>query len=182
MLGPTGVGVLWGKMELLEQLNPYQYGGEMIEAVYLDKTLFKKPPHKFEAGTPHIAGVVGLGGAIDYLEKLGMGNVRKHEVEITEYALKSLMKLKHIRIYGPQVAEDRGGVIAFTFGTAHAHDIAQILDSSNICIRSGHHCAMPLHIQLKVSSTARASFYIYSTKDDVDALIKGLEKVQEIFK
>ena len=178
MLGPTGVGVLWGKMELLEELKPYQYGGEMIEEVHIDKTIFKKPPHKFEAGTPNIAGVIGLGAAIDYLENLGMAAVRKHEVEITSYALKLLKERKYLTIYGP---ENRGGVIAFTMKGVHAHDIAQILDEDNICIRAGNHCAMPLHEYLKLPATARASFYIYTTKEDIDMLILGLEKVKWIF-
>ena len=178
MLGPTGVGVLWGKMELLETLPPYQYGGEMIKEVHVDKTVFAKPPHKFEAGTPHIAGVIGFGAAIDYLEKLGMDNVRAHEVEITAYALKQLKQIGDITIYGPQ---ERGGVIAFTMKGVHAHDIAQILDEDNICIRAGHHCAMPLHEYLKISATARVSFYVYTTKEDVDALIEGLEKVKILF-
>lgn len=181
MLGPTGVGILWGKYTLLHDLPVYQYGGEMIQAVYMDHTEFKDTPHKFEAGTPHIAGVIGLGAAIDYLEKLGMENVRHHETELVRYALKKFNSLKFLKIYGPEKAEDRGGVIAFTMEKAHAHDIAQILDSNNICIRSGHHCAMPLHIQLNIASTARASFYVYSTTEDVDTLIEGLEKVKSIF-
>ncbi|KKS87306.1 MAG: Cysteine desulfurase [Candidatus Gottesmanbacteria bacterium GW2011_GWB1_43_11] len=166
MLGPTGVGVLWGRYELLDNMNPYQYGGEMISAVYVDRTEFKDPPHKFEAGTPHIAGVIGLGAAIDYLRVLGMDKVRQHEIEMTSYALKLLRSLKGLKIYGPQNPENRGGVIAFTIERIHAHDIAQILDSNNICIRAGHHCAMPLHLSLDVASTARASFYVYTTKED----------------
>ena len=181
MLGPTGVGVLWGRYELLDNMNPYQYGGEMISAVYVDRTEFKDPPHKFEAGTPHIAGVIGLGAAIDYLRVLGMDKVRQHEIEMTSYALKLLRSLKGLKIYGPQNPENRGGVIAFTIERIHAHDIAQILDSNNICIRAGHHCAMPLHLSLDVASTARASFYVYTTKEDIDALVKGLKRVQEIF-
>lgn len=182
MLGPTGVGVLWAKYALLNQLSPYQYGGEMIQAVYTDHTEFKKPPHKFEAGTPHIAGVIGLGAAIDYLEDLGMNNVRKHEIELVDYALKQLKLLKGLTVYGPQKAEGRGGVLTFTMKEAHAHDIAQILDSNNICIRAGHHCAMPLHLSLNIASTARASFYVYTTKHDIDALVEGLKKVEKIFK
>lgn len=182
MLGPTGVGVLWGKMEHLENLSPYQYGGEMIQEVYVEKTIFKKPPHKFEAGTPHIAGVIGFGAAVDYLSNIGMDNVRKHEKELTAYALNELNRVTGIRIYGSNDVEHRGGVIAFTIKSAHAHDIAQILDEDNICIRSGNHCAMPLHTYLKLPATARASFYIYTTKEDVDTLIKGLEKVGRIFR
>lgn len=181
MLGPTGVGILWGRYELLHKLRPYQFGGEMIQAVYQEHSEFKDTPHKFEAGTPHIAGVIGLGAAIDYLEKLGMENVRKHEVKLLEYALNRLKMIEGITIYGPQKAVDRGGVIAFTLKQAHAHDIAQILDTDNICIRSGHHCAMPLHLYLKVASTARASFYVYSTEEDVDSLVEALKKVLKVF-
>lgn len=175
MLGPTGVGVLWGKKEELEKLSPYQYGGEMITEVYVEKTLFKPPPYKFEAGTPNIAGVIGLGAAIDYLENLGMDAVRQHEKEITSYALASL---KYLTIYGP---EERCGVIAFTMKGVHAHDIAQVLDEDNICIRSGNHCAMPLHTHLGIPATARISFYIYTTKEDIDSLVEGLEKVKKKF-
>lgn len=182
MLGPTGVGVLWGKYGLLHKMQPFQYGGEMIQAVYTDHTEFKDAPHKFEAGTPHIAGVIGLGAAIDYLENLGMDAVRRHEMELTTYALRELKSLKGLKIYGPLKAQERSGVIAFTIKGVHAHDIAQILDSSNICIRSGHHCAMPLHNCLGLTATARASFYVYSTKDDIDKLAEGLHKVQKIFK
>jgi len=181
MLGPTGVGVLWGKREVLEQLSPYQYGGDMIKEVHIKNSVFADLPHKFEAGTPHIAGVIGLGAAVDYLQALGMDAIRKHEIEITRYALKALINLKGITIYGPSDAEDRGVVIAFTMKGAHAHDIAQLLDEDNVCIRAGHHCAMPLHEYLHISATARASFYVYTTKEDVDALILGLEKIRKIF-
>lgn len=181
MLGPTGVGVLWGKYDILNTMQPYQYGGEMIQAVYPDRSEFKDAPYKFEAGTPHIAGVIGLGAAIDYLTALGLGNVRQHEIELVDYALTQLRQIDGLTIYGPQQSKDRGGVVAFTMQKAHAHDIAQILDSNNICVRSGHHCAMPLHLYLKIASTARASFYVYTTKKDIDALVKGLQKVQEVF-
>ena len=154
----------------------------MIEAVYQEKSLFKLPPHNFEAGTPHIAGVIGLGAAIDYLENIGMDDVRAHEVEITEYALAQLKLLKGITIYGPLKAKNRCGVIAFTIKNIHAHDIAQILDSSNICIRAGHHCAMPLHEHQKLPATARASFYVYSTKEDIDIFLNGIKKVEKLFK
>ena len=178
MLGPTGVGVLWGKYELLDSMKPYQYGGEMIQEVRVDKTIFKEVPHKFEAGTPHIAGVIGFGAAIDYLSALGMDNVRAHEEEIVTYAMKELKKVNGLTIYGPQ---KRAGVIAFTMKSAHAHDIAQILNEDNVCIRSGNHCAMPLHLSMGIAATARASFYIYTTKEDVDVLVQGLEKVNKIF-
>ncbi len=182
MLGPTGVGVLWGKKEWLEQLPPFMYGGEMISEVRVDKTIFKTLPHKFEAGTPHIAGVIGLGAAVDYLTRLGIDQVRHHEQEIVQYALKQLAQIKGIIIYGPKEVRLRGGVVAFTLKNAHAHDIAQILDEDNICIRSGNHCAMPLHLYLGVGATARASFYLYNTPSDVDALVRGLEKTYAIFK
>lgn len=178
MLGPTGIGVLWAKMDLLERLNPYQYGGEMISEVHVDRTVFKEPPHKFEAGTPHIAGVIGLGAAVDYLTKLGMENVREHEKEIISYAMKELAKMKEIAIYGPK---ERAGVIAFTLKNAHPHDIAQLLNEDNICVRAGNHCAMPLHEYLGIAATARASFYIYTTKEDIDVLVVGLQKIQKLF-
>ncbi len=181
MLGPTGVGVLWGRREVLETFTPFMYGGEMISEVYPDHTLFKQLPYRFEAGTPHIAGVIGFGAALDYLTKLGLDNVRQHEIEITTYALKSLKSLKSLNIYGPEKSADRAGVIAFTIKSVHAHDVAQVLDEDNICIRSGNHCAMPLHLALGIPATARASFYIYTTKADIDALMIGLEKVNKIF-
>lgn len=181
MLGPTGVGVLWARRELLEQLAPFQYGGEMIKEVHADKTIFADPPHKFEAGTLHIAGVIGLGAAVDYLQAMGMDAVRKHEIEITNYALKALARISGLTVYGSSKAKDRGGVIAFTMRGVHAHDIAQLLDEDNVCIRAGHHCAMPLHEYLKIPATARASFYVYTTKEDIDALIMGLERIKKIF-
>ena len=181
MLGPTGIGVLWAKMDLLQRLNPYQYGGEMISEVYVDRTVFKDPPHKFEAGTPHIAGVIGLGAAVDYLLKLGMNHVRTHEVQITAYALSKLLTLKDIRIVGPKDAKNRGGVISFTMKGIHPHDIAQVLDQDNICVRVGFHCAQPLHDFLDKGPTARASFYVYTTKEDIDALVEGLRKVKKVF-
>lgn len=182
MLGPTGIGVLWAKMDLLEKLPPYQYGGDMIKEVHIDQTIFNDVPNKFEAGTPHVAGVIGLGAAVDYLSRLGMDAVRKHEKEITAYALDALLSMKAITIVGPKDIAKRGGVIAFTIKGIHPHDVAQVLDEDNICIRVGFHCAQPLHEFLKIGPTARASFYIYTTKKDVDALTEGLEKVTRIFK
>jgi cysteine desulfurase/selenocysteine lyase len=181
MLGPTGVGVLWGKRALLDSMAPYQYGGEMIQAVYTDHTDYKSAPYKFEAGTPHIAGVIGLGAAVDYLQKIGMEQIQMHEQEITAYAIEKLTTIKGINIIGPKITSKRAGILAFTIDKIHAHDIAQILDSNNICIRSGHHCAMPLHIALDLTATARASFYLYTTKTDIDALINGLQKVFDTF-
>lgn len=181
MLGPTGVGVLWSKASVLDDMEPFLYGGEMIREVQREKTFFKETPHKFEAGTPHIAGVIGLGAAIEYLKALGMEAIRNHEVEITSYALSQLTRLPGVHVYGPQEREKKGGVLAFTLDGAHPHDIAQVLDEDNICIRSGNHCAMPLHSFLGVPATARASVYIYTTKSDIDALIMGLEKVKHMF-
>lgn len=182
MLGPTGIGVLWGRNELLEQMPPFNFGGEMIAVVHLNKTKFKHPPHKFEAGTPHIAGVIGLGAAIDYLVKLDMDKVREHEIELTKYALTLLNNIYYLSIYGPKKAEDKSGVLAFNLFTKegkliHPHDVAQILNEDNICTRSGHHCAMPLHERLGITASVRASFYIYNTKEDVDELVEGLRKV-----
>ncbi len=182
MLGPTGIGVLWAKMDLLEKLPPYQYGGDMIKEVHIDQTIFNDVPQKFEAGTPHIAGIIGLGAAVDYLSKLGMDSVRSHEKEITKYALDGLSSIKGIMIVGPKDVAKRGGVIAFTMKGIHPHDVAQVLDEDNVCIRVGFHCAQPLHEYLKIGPTARASFYIYTTKEDIHALVKGLEKVTSIFK
>lgn len=181
MLGPTGIGVLWAKMSVLEALAPYQYGGDMIEEVHRDKTIFRSPPHKFEAGTPHIAGAIGLGAAVDYLQTLGMDTVRKHEIEITDYALKALAQIKGIAVYGPEQAKNRGGVVAFRLEGVHPHDIAQVLDESGICIRVGFHCAQPLHEFLAIGPTARASFYVYTTNKDIDMLTMGLEEVKKLF-
>ena len=182
MLGPTGVGVLWGRMELLEAMPPFIYGGDMIKEVHRDITVFNSVPHKFEAGTPHIAGVIGLGAAVDYLSALGMDNVRSHEKEITAYALKKLAGVSGLHIIGPNDPDVRGGVIVFVMKGIHPHDIAQILDEDNVCIRVGFHCAQPLHEHLGVGPTARASFYVYTTKEDIDALLVGLEKVTRIFR
>lgn len=181
MLGPTGVGVLWGPMAVLSDMEPFLYGGEMIREVRTDKSFYKEVPHKFEAGTPHIAGVIGLGAAVTYLSRLGMNVVREHEKAITAYAMKTLAAIPGITLYGPTDMARKGGVIAFTMAQAHAHDIAQILNEDNICIRSGNHCAMPLHTALGAAATARASFYIYTTEADVDALAEGLTRVGKIF-
>lgn len=182
MVGPTGIGVLWGKYALLDSMPPYQLGGDMIKEVYLDRSVYKKPPHKFEAGTPHIAGAIGLGSAVDYLSSIGMDNVRDHEKELVRYALEKLQGVEGIKIYGPKDAEKKGGVIAFSMQHLHPHDIAQILDEENICVRSGHHCAMPLHTRLGVGATTRASFYIYNVKEDVDKLVECLQKVKKVLK
>ncbi len=182
MLGPTGVGVLWGRREILDKMFPFNYGGEMIEEVTIEKTTFNVLPHKFEAGTPNIDGVIALKEAIYYLEKLGLDKVREHEKTLTSYALKRLHETfgEKIRILGPKNNNDKGGVIAFVLEKCHPHDIAQILDSNRIAIRAGHHCAMPLHQRLGIGSSSRASFYIYNDEEDVEKFIEGLKKVKKI--
>lgn len=181
MMGPTGIGVLWAKMSVLEQLAPYQYGGDMIEEVHRDKTIFKNPPHKFEAGTPHIAGVIGLGAAVEYLSTIGMDAVRQHEKELTAYAIDTLKAISGVAVYGPDDEDDRCGVIAFRMDGIHPHDIAQVLDEHGICIRVGFHCAQPLHEFLHIGPTARASFYIYTTKKEIDQMAQGLIRVKKMF-
>jgi cysteine desulfurase/selenocysteine lyase len=180
MLGPTGVGILWGKKELLEAMPPFMYGGDMISSVARDKSRFNELPWKFEAGTPNIEGVIAGGAALDYLNKLGMANVRQHEIEITKYALNKLAGLKDIVIYGPQEAARRGGVIAFNMDGIHPHDLGQILSDSGIAIRAGHHCCQPLMKDLKVMGTARASFYIYNTMAEVDLLAEALVEADKV--
>lgn len=181
MLGPTGVGVLWGKPEVLETLQPFNYGGEMIAEVHTARTEFKPVPHRFEAGTPHIAGVIGFGAAIRYLSTLGMDAVRAHELTLVHYAMKQFDRLSGVTYIGPHDATKRGGVFAFEVRGVHPHDIAQLLNEDNIFIRAGNHCAMPLHESLTIPATARASFYVYTTKADIDALVSGLQKIQTMF-
>lgn len=183
MLGPTGVGVLWGKYELLSEMFPFQYGGEMIEEVYLDHTLYKKPPHKFEAGTPNIAGVIAFKEAIKYLESLNWSDIEIHERMLTKEVINRLTErfAKKIRIIGPDTKDgNKGGIVAFKFSNIHPHDVAQILDEDNIAVRAGNHCAMPLHTRYNLDATTRASFYIYNSIDDVIKLVKGLEKVEKL--
>lgn len=182
MLGPTGIGILWGKEEILRDMFPFNFGGEMVLEVYIDKTTFKEPPHKFEAGTPDIAGAIALKEAVRYLSNLGMEKVRRHEIKLTDYALKRLKEefKEKIAILGPKNIEERGGIVSFTFKKYHPHDIAQILDEENIAIRAGHHCAMPLHKRLGIEASARASFYIYNDKEEVEKLIEGLRKVEKV--
>lgn len=179
MLGPMGIGVLYGKKELLENMTPFLMGGGMIREVSIDKTEFREAPTRFEAGTPDVASAVGLSAAIDYLKKLGMENVREHEKELTKYCLE---KLKEVTIYGPTDLERRAGVISFNYKNVHSHDVAQVLDSVGVCVRSGHHCAMPLHTRLGISASTRASLYVYNDKSDIDRLVEGLKKVKSVFK
>ncbi|MCP8308813.1 MAG: cysteine desulfurase [archaeon] len=182
MLGPTGIGVLYGKRELLEKMNPFLGGGDMIREVHLREASWDDLPWKFEAGTSNVAGAIGLGAAVDYLNKIGMKNVREHEKELTKYALDKIVEIKGIRIYGPKDINVRGGVISFNLGDIHPHDLASILDDEGIAIRAGHHCAQPLMERLGVNGTARASFYIYNTEGEVDSLVNSLEKARKVFK
>ncbi len=182
MLGPTGVGVLWAKKEILEKMQPFLGGGDMIREVHKYETTWNDLPYKFEAGTPNIADVIGFATAIEYLEKIGMENIRNHEVELTKYALDKMIKIKGITLYGTKDMERRGGVISFNFNDVHPHDVATIIDKEGVAIRSGHHCAQVLMEKLNVAATNRASFYIYNTKEEVDKLISSLEKVAKVFK
>ncbi len=204
MLGPTGIGVLWGRCELLEAMPPFMFGGEMIAKVSAQNSIWNELPWKFEAGTPNIAGAIGLGAAVDYLNKIGIDKVREHDIELAGYAINKLSKIKGLMVYGPKDAEKRGGVISFNVGSSrqartinysssgakqnrevsfiHAHDVASILDGEGIAIRSGHHCAQPLMDFLGISSCARASFYVYNTKEEVDRLAEGVLRVKEVFK
>jgi cysteine desulfurase / selenocysteine lyase len=182
MLGPTGIGVLVGRKAVLEEMDPFHGGGEMIREVFLDHATWNEVPHKFEAGTVNIADSIGLGAAVDYLVELGMDRVREHEVRLLQYALDELQKVRGLRVYGPSGTENRGGVVSFNFADVHPHDLATILDDQGIAIRSGHHCAQPLMNWLEVPATSRASFYVYNSLDDVDALRDGILKAGEIFK
>ena len=174
MLGPTGVGVLYGRRELLERMEPLYGGGDMIRTVSLEGATWNDLPWKFEAGTPNIADVIGFGTAIDYLDAIGMDNVRRHEIELTTYALKRMQEWKDIKIYGPTDANSRAGVISFSQNGVHPHDLATILDREGIAVRAGHHCAQPLMKWLGAPATARASFYVHNNKNDIDALMAGL--------
>ena len=182
MLGPTGIGVLWVRKKVLETMNPFHGGGDMIREVHKYETTWNDLPYKFEAGTPNIADVVGFGAAIDYLNNIGMDSIRQHEIELTKYALEKLSTIKGITVYGTRDISKRGGVISFNFHDVHPHDVAQILDEEGIALRSGHHCAQVLMERLDVAATSRASFYIYNTKEDVDTLVGSLEKVARLFK
>jgi cysteine desulfurase/selenocysteine lyase len=181
MYGPTGVGVLWGRYELLAELPPFLGGGEMIETVDLSGTTYAAPPHRFEAGTPMIAQAVGLGAAVDYLSSLGMAAVAEHEHQLLEHALAELSNVDGLRIVGPLDSHDRGATIAFTLAGVHPHDVAQLLDEQGIAVRAGHHCARPVCVRYGIPATTRASFGVYTTTDEVDALVRGLRYVQEVF-
>jgi cysteine desulfurase / selenocysteine lyase len=177
--GPTGIGVLYGKLALLEAMPLYQGGGEMISSVTFEKTVYNKVPHKFEAGTPDISGPVGLRAAIEYLSQLGMENIAEHEHELLAYATKKLAAIPGVRIVG--TAKEKTGVLSFVMEGVHPHDIGTILDQEGIAIRTGHHCAQPVMEQFGIDATARASFGLYNTKLEIDALVRGIEKVREVF-
>jgi cysteine desulfurase/selenocysteine lyase len=182
MLGPTGVGVLYAKKEVLEKMRPFMGGGDMIKEVFKFHTNYNEVPYKFEAGTPNIADVVGFGAAIDYLEKIGMENIRKHEIDLTEYALESMLSINHLTVYGPRDPNYRGGVISFNIADIHPHDLATIMNDHGIAIRSGHHCAQVLMQRLDVPATSRASFYIYNTKEEIDKFVNAIKEAGRIFK
>jgi cysteine desulfurase/selenocysteine lyase len=181
MCGPTGIGALYGKKELLESMPPFLGGGDMIKRVSLTSFTPNEIPHKFEAGTPAIAEAVGFGAAIDYLNAVGMEAIAAHEAEIIAYTLERLEEIPGVTVYGPG-AEHKGGVAAFTVAGIHAHDVSQILDSEGVAIRAGHHCAMPLHAKLDLAATSRASFYLYNTLQEVDRLVDGIYKAKTIFR
>lgn len=181
MCGPTGIGVLYGKRELLEAMPPFMGGGDMIRRVHLTHSTWNEIPWKFEAGTPSIAEAIGLGTAVDYLTSIGMENIHAHEQFITNYALEALSEVPGVSLYGPPAAQ-KGGVAAFTLKGVHPHDIAELVDKDGIAIRAGHHCAMPLHKKLGVSATARASFYLHTTTEEIDKLVESLHRVRSVFR
>ena len=181
MLGPTGIGVLYVKPEILEGMEPFLRGGEMVKQVWDDRATWNDLPLRFEAGTPNIADTIALGAAIDYLQSLGMDNVRQHEIALTEYALTAFQELEEVKVYGPRDVSQRGGIISFYGGDVHPHDIGTMLDREGIAIRTGHHCAMPLMNKLSVPATARASFYIYNTEEEVDLLVSVLKATLRYF-
>ncbi|NHM32778.1 cysteine desulfurase [Neobacillus terrae] len=181
MCGPTGIGVLYGKKDLLEKMEPIEFGGEMIDFVHLYESTWKELPWKFEGGTPIIAGAIGLGAAIDFLQQVGLEKIEAHEHKLAAYAMEKMSGIEGIKIYGPKEAGKRAGVITFNLDDVHPHDVATVLDAEGIAVRAGHHCAQPLMRWLEATATARASFYLYNTEEDVDKLVEGLVKTKEYF-
>ncbi|MEU4831775.1 cysteine desulfurase [Streptosporangium sp. NPDC023615] len=182
VVGPSGIGVLWGRAELLEAMPPFMGGGEMIEAVWMDHSTYAPAPHKFEAGTPPIVEAIGLGAAVDYLTEIGMDAVAGHERELTAHALGALGEVPGLRVIGPADLADRGGTVSFTLEGIHPHDVGQILDDEfGVAVRVGHHCARPLHLRFGIPATTRASFYLYNTPAEIDALVRGLHHVRKVF-
>jgi len=181
MVGPTGIGVLWGRYDLLAALPPFLGGGEMIETVTMERSTYAPPPSRFEAGTPPISQAVGLGAAVDYLTGIGMESIAAHEQSITAYALGRMKEVNGLTIIGPKEAVDRGGAISFEIDGVHPHDVSQLLDSQGIAVRAGHHCAKPIHQRFGVQSTTRASFYLYTTEAEIDILVNGIEHTKKFF-
>ena len=181
MCGPTGIGVLYGKKELLEQMEPVEFGGEMIDFVGLYESTWKELPWKFEGGTPIIAGAVGLAAAIDFLEEIGLDEIEKHEHKLAAYAMDRMSTINGLTIYGPQDPGKRAGIVTFNLDDVHPHDVATVLDMNGIAVRAGHHCAQPLMKWLQVTATARASFYLYNSEEDIDRLVAGLSTAKEYF-
>jgi cysteine desulfurase/selenocysteine lyase len=182
MCGPTGIGVLWARKELLDAMPPYQGGGEMIEEVRVERSTYARVPYRFEAGTPHIAGAIGLATAADFLDEVGRDRIHAHERRMAGLALARLAdEFPQIRLHGPDPATPRAGVVSFTLADIHPHDLATILDHEGVAVRAGHHCCQPLMRRLGVAATARASFYLYNDVDDLDALVRGLHRAEEIF-
>ena len=182
MLGPTGIGVLWGKSELLDQLEPALFGGSMVDSVTMESATWAKSPRKFEAGVPNMAQAVGLSAAVDYLNKVGMGNIEKHEHALTKELLEGLLQISAVKVIGPQDMKDRGGVVSFTIDGIHPHDVGQVLDQFGVAVRTGHHCAWPLMRKLNLIGTTRASFHLYNDSKDVQALLEAVIKAKEYFK
>ena len=181
MCGPTGIGVLWGRRELLEEMPPFLGGGEMIESVWMDHSTFAPPPHKFEAGTMPIAEAAGLDAAIDYLTEVGLDVIRAHEQDLIGYALDALGSVPGLRVLGPADPAIRGAAISFTLEDVHPHDVSQVLDEHGVAVRAGHHCAWPLHRRYGIQASTRASFYLYNTTSEVDALVGGIRQAQRFF-
>lgn len=181
LLAPMGIGVLYGKKNLLEKMPPLMFGGDMVEYVYEQETTFNVLPYKFEAGTQNVEAAVGLSKAIDYLNEIGMENIEKHEKELVSYALDKMNKLEYVKVYGPKEVEKRGGVISFQIEGVHPHDVASIFDTFGVCIRAGNHCAQPLMRYMGINATSRASIYLYNDKEDVDRLVEAIEKTYEMF-
>ena len=182
MLGPTGVGVLYVKREILDKMSPFIGGGDMIKEVHKYETRYNDLPYKFEGGTPNIADVIGFGAAIDYLNEIGMDDIREHEIDITNYAIKTITDVRDVIVYGPSNSNHRGGIVSFNIGDIHPHDLATIMNDHGIAIRSGHHCAQVLMERLDVAATSRTSFYIYNTKEEIDIFINALEEARRLFR
>jgi cysteine desulfurase/selenocysteine lyase len=180
-VGPTGVGIFWGKGSLLAELPPFLTGGSMIETVTMTGATWAPAPRKFEAGVPNMAQAAGLAAALKYLSNIGLANIHKHEIELTSYLLEKFSEIKNLRIIGPETTDSRGGSISFTFGDIHPHDLGQFLDSQGIAVRTGHHCAWPLNRKMGVPATTRASLYLYNTLEDCDALVAGILDAQKYF-